>query len=72
MKHAMNRGFCVFANSTMTSTVPSSKHMDGRISDPIRQILIPEFEEEEEEQENGRQPRKKYRYRWPDEIRDEY
>ncbi|MBX5495628.1 MAG: hypothetical protein IRZ15_09865 [Bryobacteraceae bacterium] len=33
--------------------------------------FIPEFDDEEEEDENGRPRRKKYRYRWPDEIRDE-
>jgi hypothetical protein len=31
----------------------------------------PEFDDEDDEDENGRSPRKKYRYRWPDEIRDE-
>lgn len=33
--------------------------------------FIPEFDDEEDEEENGRPRRKKYRYRWPDEIRDE-
>ncbi len=33
--------------------------------------FIPEFEDEDEEVENGRLRKKKYRYRWPDEIRDE-
>ena len=33
--------------------------------------FIPEFESSEEEEEEGRQSKKKYRYRWPDEIRDD-
>lgn len=33
--------------------------------------FIPEFDDEDEEDENGRPRRKKHRYRWPDEIRDE-
>jgi hypothetical protein len=32
--------------------------------------FIPEFEDEDDE-ENGRPHRKKYRYRWPDEVRDD-
>jgi hypothetical protein len=33
--------------------------------------FIPEFDDEDEEDESGRPRRKKYRYRWPDDIRDE-
>jgi hypothetical protein len=33
--------------------------------------FIAEFESSEEEEEEGRQSKKKYRYRWPDEIRDD-
>jgi hypothetical protein len=33
--------------------------------------FIPEFEDEGEEEENGRHHKEKYRFRWPDEIRDE-
>jgi hypothetical protein len=33
--------------------------------------FIPAFDEEDEEDENGRPHRKRYQYRWPDEIRDE-
>jgi hypothetical protein len=33
--------------------------------------FIPAFDDEGEEDENGRIREKKYRYRWPDEIRDE-
>jgi hypothetical protein len=33
--------------------------------------FMPEFEDEEADDENGRTRKKKYRYRWPDEIRDE-
>ncbi len=33
--------------------------------------FIPEFDDEEDDEENGRPRRKKYRYRWPDEVRDE-
>lgn len=33
--------------------------------------FIPEFDDEDEDDEGGRPRRKKYRYRWPDEIRDE-
>jgi hypothetical protein len=33
--------------------------------------FIPQFEDEDDGDENGRQRNKKYRYRWPDEIRDE-
>lgn len=33
--------------------------------------FIPEFDEEEDEHESGQSDEKKYRYRWPDEIRDE-
>jgi hypothetical protein len=33
--------------------------------------FIPEFENEEDEDENGLPKKKKCRYRWPDEIRDE-
>jgi hypothetical protein len=33
--------------------------------------FFPEFGDEEDEDENGRPKREKYRYRWPDEIRDE-
>ena len=33
--------------------------------------FIPEFDDEESEDENGRPRKKKYRYRWPDEVRDE-
>lgn len=38
---------------------------------PTHCEFIPEFDDEEEEDENGRPHRKKYRYRWPDEIRDD-
>ena len=38
---------------------------------PIQCEFIPEFVDEEDEEENGRPRRKKYRYCWPDEIRDE-
>ena len=37
----------------------------------LRSDFIVEFPQEDEEDENGRPRRKKYRYRWPDEIRDE-
>ena len=33
--------------------------------------FIPEFEDAEDEDDEGRPVRKKYRYRWPDETRDE-
>jgi len=33
--------------------------------------FIVEFEDEEDEDDDGRPQRKKYRYRWPDEIRDD-
>ena len=33
--------------------------------------FISEFDDEEDENENGHSGRKKYRYRWPDEVRDE-
>jgi len=33
--------------------------------------FIPEFDDEDEEDESGRPRRKKYRYRWPDDIRDD-
>jgi len=33
--------------------------------------FIPEFDDEDEEDETGRTHKKKYRYRWPDEVRDE-
>jgi hypothetical protein len=33
--------------------------------------FIPEFDDEEEEDDGGRPKKKKYRYRWPDEIRNE-
>ena len=33
--------------------------------------FISEFDDNDEEDEGGRQRKKKYRYRWPDEIRDE-
>ena len=33
--------------------------------------FIPEFEDEAEEDENGRPGKKKYRYRWPDDVRDD-
>ena len=33
--------------------------------------FFPEFDEEDEEDEGGRPKRKKYRYRWPEEIHDE-
>ena len=33
--------------------------------------FIPEFDDEGDEDEIGRPRKKKYRYRWPDEIRDE-
>lgn len=33
--------------------------------------FFPEFEDEEPEDDNGRPKKKKYRYRWPDEVRDE-
>ena len=33
--------------------------------------FIPEFSDDEEDDDNVRQRKKKYRYRWPDEIRDE-
>lgn len=33
--------------------------------------FIPEFDDEEDDDESGRPRRKKYRYRWPDEVRDE-
>ena len=33
--------------------------------------FFPEFDDEEQEDENGRVRRKRHRYRWPDEIRDE-
>jgi hypothetical protein len=36
-----------------------------------RYYFIPEFDGEENDDENVRQRKKKYRYRWPDEIRDE-
>jgi hypothetical protein len=38
---------------------------------PTRCQFIPEFDDEEGDDENGRTRRKKYRYRWPDDIRDE-
>lgn len=38
---------------------------------PTRCEFIPEFNDDEGEDENGRPRRKKYRYRWPDEVRDE-
>jgi hypothetical protein len=33
--------------------------------------FMPEFDDEEDEDDNGRPRNKKYRYRWPDEVRDE-
>ncbi len=33
--------------------------------------FIPEFEDEAAEDENGRARKKKYRYRWPDDVRDD-
>jgi hypothetical protein len=33
--------------------------------------FFPEFDDEESEDDGGRPKKKKYRYRWPDEIRDE-
>ena len=33
--------------------------------------FIPEFEDDEDDDETGRPRRKKYRYRWPDDIRDD-
>jgi hypothetical protein len=33
--------------------------------------FIPEFDDEDDEDENGHPRRKKYRYRWPDEVRDD-
>ena len=33
--------------------------------------FIPEFDNEDEEDQNGRPRKKRYRYRWPDDIRDE-
>jgi hypothetical protein len=33
--------------------------------------FIDEFDSEDDEDESGRPRRKKYRYRWPDEVRDE-
>jgi hypothetical protein len=38
---------------------------------PTHCEFISEFGDEEDEDENGRPRRKKFRYRWPDEIRDE-
>jgi len=32
--------------------------------------FFPEFDDEESEDDSGRPKKKKYRYRWPDEIRD--
>ena len=34
-------------------------------------VFIPKFDDEGEEDESGRPSKKRYRYRWPDEIRDE-
>jgi hypothetical protein len=33
--------------------------------------FVPEFYEDDEDDENGHPRKKRYRYRWPDEIRDE-
>jgi hypothetical protein len=33
--------------------------------------FIPEFDDEDDEDENGRPRRNEYRYRWPDEVRDD-
>ncbi|MBL8227246.1 MAG: N-6 DNA methylase [Bryobacterales bacterium] len=38
---------------------------------PTHCEFIPEFDDEADEDENGRPRRKKYRYRWPDDVRDE-
>jgi hypothetical protein len=33
--------------------------------------FVSEFDDEEDDEENGRSRKKKYRYRWPDDIRDD-
>jgi len=33
--------------------------------------FLPEFEDDEEDEDNGRTRKKKFRNRWPDELRDE-
>jgi hypothetical protein len=38
---------------------------------PTHCEFVPQFDDEENEDENAHPRRKKYRYRWPDEIRDE-